>query len=82
MLKDVVFGVVGTLELFPVFMLDSNCVCNAAIPKAILGAVERDFGRGKLGPKGGHGVLSARVILSNSVIIAAENLIRCRKAMT
>jgi hypothetical protein len=82
MLKDVVFGVVGPLELFPVLMLDSNCFCNEVIPEAIVGAVERYFGRGKLGPKGGHGMLSARVIRSNSVMIVAENFIRRRKAMT
>jgi hypothetical protein len=49
MLKDVVFGVVRPLELFPVLMLDSNYICNAAILEAIVGVVERDFGRGKLG---------------------------------
>jgi hypothetical protein len=79
MLKDVVFGVVGSLELFPVSMLNSDCFCNAAILEAIVDAVERDFERGKLRPRGGHGVLSARVILSNSVMIVAENLIRWRR---
>ena len=70
------------MELFPVLMLNSNCSCNAAIPEVIVDAVERDCGRGKLGPRGGHGVLSARVILNNSMRIVAENFIRHRKAMT
>jgi len=59
-LKEVVFGVVGPAELFPVAMLDSSCFWRSFIPDATRGEVERAVGTGKLGPRGGQGGLSAR----------------------
>jgi len=62
MLNEVLFGVVGPLELFPVAILDSSCFCSSWNPDSTIGELEIDVGRGKLGPSGGQGGLSARVL--------------------
>jgi hypothetical protein len=43
-------------------MLDSSCFWRSFIPEATMGEVERAVGRGKLGPKGGQGGLSAKIL--------------------
>lgn len=68
MLKEVVFGVVGPLELFPVAMLNSSCFCRSWIPAATIGEVETDVGRGKFGPRGGQGGLSAWMLATKETI--------------
>lgn len=68
MLKEVVSGVVGPFELFPVAILDSSCFCRSWIPAATIGQAEIDVGRGKLGPRGGQGGLSARTLATKERI--------------
>jgi hypothetical protein len=77
MLKEVVLGLVGPFELFPVVMLDSSCFCRSWIPEATIGEVDNDVGRGKLGPRGGHGGLSAWMLVTKAkiVTIQKENII-------